>query len=536
MLLLAVLRGGHQFEPLRHFDLVGVHAIEQISRRRLEEASCELVQQPAHFIGHVVEQTRVVGAPAAKRLRMHERVFKLARQGRQVGKANGRRAARQRMRQRDRDLAHRSLKLQRPFGQLVAQPTRQFVGLVQVNIEQRDADLQGADHLHLFVVGLLRRRRLEAVFGLGLARLRLCPGTEPAGILGWRGGVRGRQGLQGFGPCPGFDRRLLGLETQRLGGRHAFVENFVGRSLFKVWRGRHGGTQRLDRQRMPHRRASLGFGHVELERRDGRLGEQAGFGGFGGRQLHGHREGHLEILRARAAVHQLDRLDRRLELRALEGLGRQRVLGGIECLEVQRIEFWRCDFIEGALRLANGELGGTLGGLERGHAVVGADGFRQATDIAQVEAEIELQDRLESRGVGHGLALGRGRGLDHRRLCIRCARLVHGQHEGDRCRGRGGRIRAGALEAQETPGDAQRIGNAAQRRALPAGGVAGGDRFHPAREEVERFVGGLQQLGGGGLLGRQCGVVELLARPGRIAELAQAEHARAALEGVEGTP
>ena len=60
------------------------------------------------------------------------------------------------MRQRDRGLADRAVQLHRPFGDLGGEATRQFVGLVQVDVEQRDADAQRADHLDEFVVDAAR--------------------------------------------------------------------------------------------------------------------------------------------------------------------------------------------------------------------------------------------------------------------------------------------------------------------------------------------------------------------------------------------
>ena len=70
-----------------------------------------------------------------------------ARQVRQVGEADRGRAAGQRMRQRDRRLADRAVQLHRPLGQLGGQAARQLVGLVEVDVEQRDADAQRADDL-----------------------------------------------------------------------------------------------------------------------------------------------------------------------------------------------------------------------------------------------------------------------------------------------------------------------------------------------------------------------------------------------------
>ena len=55
--------------------------------------------------------------------------------------------------QSDRRLTYRTGQLQRPLGKLGAQAARQFVGLVQINVEQWNADTQRTDPLELIVVG-----------------------------------------------------------------------------------------------------------------------------------------------------------------------------------------------------------------------------------------------------------------------------------------------------------------------------------------------------------------------------------------------
>ena len=86
-----------------------------------------------------------------------ERVLERARQVRQVGEADRRRAAGERMRQRDRHFADRSVQLHRPFGDLGHEAARQLVGLVEIDVEERDADAQRPDDLDVLVA-----RRLAA--------------------------------------------------------------------------------------------------------------------------------------------------------------------------------------------------------------------------------------------------------------------------------------------------------------------------------------------------------------------------------------
>ena len=84
-------------------------------------------------------------------LRARERVLERARQVREIGEADRRRAAGERMGERDRHFADRAVQLHRPLGDLGHQAARQLVGLVQVDVEERDADAQRADDLDVLV-------------------------------------------------------------------------------------------------------------------------------------------------------------------------------------------------------------------------------------------------------------------------------------------------------------------------------------------------------------------------------------------------
>ncbi len=81
---------------------------------------------------------------------------------------------------------------------------------------------------------------------------------------------------------------------------------------------------------------------------------------------------------------------------------------------------------------------------------------------------------------------------------------------------------------------AQGVGALAQRCGAVAAEALGGDVGHPGVEVVEGLVREVQQRLVGALLVGQAGVVQLLAGPAGFAELVQPDHARAALERVEG--
>ena len=159
--------------------LVVEQTCDQLGRRCLQETGCELVQQAADFVGTVIEQRRFARVTFAQRLRACQGMLKQPGQVRQIGKAHRGRVARQRMGQRHGRVANGLVQLVRPLGQLGAQAARLLVGLVQENVEQWDADTQGADHLVRFRLGLglgLRCQRRRGWQGDSLGhggRLRL---------------------------------------------------------------------------------------------------------------------------------------------------------------------------------------------------------------------------------------------------------------------------------------------------------------------------------------------------------------------------
>ena len=212
---------------------------QQLGRRLLQQAGGELMQQAPNLFGRIDEQARFFGRSVADRERAGLCVFKQARQVREVGEADRRRAAGQRVCERDRGFADRAVELHRPLGDLGAEPARELVGLVQVNVEQRDADAQGADDLDVFVVA-------GAGFGHGFDR-RLDERRDVERQVEVSG--RGRQRL---------DQRRHARPIQEI---EVEVEvDFVGCAAF----GRFGQRQQIGRLRIER---VVQCGGAQVERR-----------------------------------------------------------------------------------------------------------------------------------------------------------------------------------------------------------------------------------------------------------------------------
>ena len=390
-----------------------------------QETGGKLVQQAADLFGRVGEQLGLAGAAVAVGLRAHQRVFERARQGRQVGVADGGRVAGQRMRQRHRGLADRlALVFERPFGQLGAEPARQFVGLVEVDVEQRDADAQVADHLDLLVVA--GHLGLDFWLGLGL-------------------GFNRHRGL-GLRQCRQF---CGGLRFGHRGGcRVAEVEVEIGEIEFQRFRGRRCVGYRRG-CRLIHRHGSVEFTQIEVEADRLDLGHRLG--------CRGGREG-------------------------LRGLGQRR-----------------------QVQIGRGrQVGHTLGQRRGGQAELG---FRLGR---QIEVEVEQQ-------LGFGQRLGHrfGRQRDFRHLQAQRRRQRRIDHD------------TAAFQPQRV-GWAHHVG---RDMAVVA---AGGDGFGPAVQVVQRLAGQRTQCDVHVRRHRQARVEQLFAGPGRFAEVLQPDHARAALQRVEG--
>ena len=156
--------------------LVLEQPLQQAGCHRLEETGSELVQQAPDLVGRFVVERRLAGAAVVQRRRADQHMFERPRQAGQLGITHGGRTAGQRMGQHDRAFRHRPpLVLDGPLGQLGAQPARQLVGFVEVDVEQRDRNAQRADHPHLFIgVGVGVGVGVGISLGLGLGRSQRC--------------------------------------------------------------------------------------------------------------------------------------------------------------------------------------------------------------------------------------------------------------------------------------------------------------------------------------------------------------------------
>ena len=148
-------------------------ALHQRRQHRLEEAGSKLMQQPADLVSRVVEQLGLASAAATDRLRAQQRMLERARQSGEIAVAHRGRIARQRVRQGHGRLRHRAgLVLDGPLSQFGDEAARLLVGLVEEDVEERDADAQRPDDLHRLFVSLVFSA--AGVIRLGRAGECLC--------------------------------------------------------------------------------------------------------------------------------------------------------------------------------------------------------------------------------------------------------------------------------------------------------------------------------------------------------------------------
>ena len=173
------------------------------------------------------------------------------------------------MRERDRRLADRAMQFHRPLGDFGRQPARKLVGLVQVDVEQRNADAQRADDLDVVVLGAARRLRPAAVEDVASATGR--PSTRRQREV--------QLARPGRGVSAAASRPAPALAARR--GRGRSIERDVRRTTALRQRQRLRGMrierveQRLRRSRSAapaRRRCGIGAierAQVELERTSG---------------------------------------------------------------------------------------------------------------------------------------------------------------------------------------------------------------------------------------------------------------------------
>ena len=107
------------------------------------------MQQAPNVFGRLNKHLGVRGLSLVMHLNMQQGVLQCpgnARQGREPDRGG---TAGQRMRQRHRRVRQGFVQFQRPLTQLSEQTARPFIGLVQVNVVQRNVDAQAVNHLDL---------------------------------------------------------------------------------------------------------------------------------------------------------------------------------------------------------------------------------------------------------------------------------------------------------------------------------------------------------------------------------------------------
>ena len=164
----------------------------------LEETGCELVQQTADVLGRFLQNHGVRAAAARMVVQPVQRVFERACQFRQGRETNGCRTACERMRQRLGVGRDGAIRFQRPLRQDRREPARPLVGLVEVDVVERNANAQAANRPESLL--LFRRRELRGGLDRLNRRLRCLDGkgldARENGHLSDRFGWRLDRGLR----------------------------------------------------------------------------------------------------------------------------------------------------------------------------------------------------------------------------------------------------------------------------------------------------------------------------------------------------
>ena len=459
---------------------------QQIGVGAVQEARGKQVQQAPDFVCRLVEQPGFVAPAVALLLRPAQRMLERARQLRQIAVAHGPRVARQRVGQRHRRVAHRAVLLQRPLGQLDAEPARQLIGLEEVDVEQRNADAQRADLAVGVAVGA-NARGGQRQGGGGRQRR-------------WRQIDRGRCGVGRSVGC-GIGC-TIGCTTVRTTVRTTGCD--IQRRHGGCGPGETGGcgpgrqvVHEAEFSRLTHRhrrRRLVGSGR----RRRGQRGQvQRGQCGFGCGQRRGGG--------------------------CVGGVSRRRQIG--RCRRVVPMGQRRQDRQAGAGPGTGDGRGGSGGG--------GAGGrFGQPGQQVQVTGQGQIR-HAGAQAIGPWR-----RRAGRRRRCGGGSGAIGGS--GDGVTVQGGKI--SQLSALQCAGHRQPAGRITQqlgRAQQPVGregaGIAVGQGLHPLFKIAAGVAGELAQRGVGQPAGLgQAGVVDLLTSPGGHAKRHQPDHARTALERVEG--
>ena len=124
-----------------------LHSPKDVRAGRLQDARCKLVEDTPNVLGSLIEHACLFDCAVGLPVQALHRMLYGARQFRKRSKADGGRAACQRVGTRDGTLWDRLIELKRPFGKLSDQLSRPLIRLVEIDVVQRRADAQVADLL-----------------------------------------------------------------------------------------------------------------------------------------------------------------------------------------------------------------------------------------------------------------------------------------------------------------------------------------------------------------------------------------------------
>ena len=105
------------------------------------------MQDTPNVLGSLIEHACLFGGAVGLPVQALHRMLDCARQFRKRSKADGGRAAGQRVSARNGTLRDWLIELKRPFGKLSDQLSRPLIRLVEIDVVQRRADAQVADLL-----------------------------------------------------------------------------------------------------------------------------------------------------------------------------------------------------------------------------------------------------------------------------------------------------------------------------------------------------------------------------------------------------
>ena len=182
--------------------------VQDSTVRLLQEPGRKLVQQAPDIFGCLDEDARLLGTGTAEQLHVLQRLLQGTGDLGQSGKSNGRRTAAEGMRQGDNRIRHRAVQLHGPLAGFGQQPPRPLVGLVQIDVVQRNGDVQRPYDPHLLVGRrLCCLQRHCGRFGIGC-----CAGLYGLRQQRWRGHG------PGLGTCQGDEIELFEAKRCRLAG------------------------------------------------------------------------------------------------------------------------------------------------------------------------------------------------------------------------------------------------------------------------------------------------------------------------------